>query len=107
MKVFTPAGSKFFPFLVVPILKKDAIEKNQGLIQLSPFDVRIFFQASPFVYIDESQVTNIFLSKMTGRMMRLFIWVFTVCQSTRLGVSGLQGANLFTLVYDNKPVVSG
>ena len=32
-KEFAPSGSKFFPFREVPILKRDAIEKNHYLIQ--------------------------------------------------------------------------
>ena len=42
-KEFAPSGSKFFPLREVPILKKNAIEKNHCLIQLSPFDMRTFF----------------------------------------------------------------
>ena len=38
-KEFPPSGSKFFPFREVPILKRDAIEDNNCLIQLSPFDM--------------------------------------------------------------------
>ena len=38
-KEFTLSGSKFFPLGEVPILKRNAIEENHCLIQLSPFDV--------------------------------------------------------------------
>ena len=41
-KEFAPSGSKFFPFREVPIMKRDAIGENHGLIQSSPFDVRNF-----------------------------------------------------------------
>ena len=35
--------SKLFPLREVPILKRDAIEENRCLFQLSPFEVRNFF----------------------------------------------------------------
>ena len=47
-KGFAPSGSKFFPLREVPILKTDAIEENHSFIQLSPFDVRNFFQRSGY-----------------------------------------------------------
>ena len=42
-KEFTPSGSKFFPLREVTILKRDTIEHNNFLIQLSPFDVHNLF----------------------------------------------------------------
>ena len=44
-------GSKFLPIREVPILKRDAIEENHCLIQLSPFHVRNFFSilATPLI----------------------------------------------------------
>ena len=42
-KEFAPSGSKFFPLINVPILKREAIEENHCLFQQSPFDVRSFF----------------------------------------------------------------
>ena len=41
-KEIAPSGSKFFPLKEVSILKRDAIEENQYLIQWSPFDVHNF-----------------------------------------------------------------
>ena len=40
---FAPFGSKFFPLREVQNLKRDVIEENHCLFQLSPFDVRHFF----------------------------------------------------------------
>ena len=37
------SGSKFFPLREFPIMKRDAIEENHCLVQLSPFDVLTFF----------------------------------------------------------------
>ena len=49
-KQFAPSGSEFFPLREVPILKRDAIEKNHCSFQVSPVDVRNFISvlATPF-----------------------------------------------------------
>ena len=45
------------------------------------------------------QFLSFFLSLYTGshNIMRHFIWVFTICQSTRLGVSNIQRVNVVKL----------
>ena len=55
IKEFAPSGSKLFSLREVPIMKRDAIELNLSLIQLSPFDVHNFFSvlATPMhAYMD-------------------------------------------------------
>ena len=51
-KGFAPSGSKFFPLIAVPIMKRDTIELKHCLIQSSPFDVRNFLSvAMPLDFI--------------------------------------------------------
>ena len=42
-KAFASRGSKFFPLGGVAILKRDALEESNYLVQKYPFDMRNFF----------------------------------------------------------------
>ena len=52
-KEFAPFGSKFLSLREVPILKRDTIEENHCLFQLSPFDVRNFFSELTTPLLDD------------------------------------------------------
>ena len=90
------SGSEFFPLRKVPILKRDAIEENNCLIQLPPFDVYNIFSVLampltytlyslyiPYSFVDGETPKQVLLltvkTQMKCHIIQHFIRMYTVC----------------------------